>query len=190
MNKKIICYVVSFVVLIGICLILHHVYEKTDTYVSIIASAASVVGVTISIMEIVGVKSKTEAIEVSLKETRTSIGSFLTSSEVKKMSSEIDEIEAYLHSQKNELALLKLKDLKNYLCESHAYIKSRIQEIDDTYPDSDLQQVIFNLGMDVQTLHKVVNGLGYINYDVMFKNLENAKDVLGHIYGIIKSSKI
>ena len=44
--------------------------------------------------------------------------------------------------------------------------------------------------MDVQTLHKVVNGSEQINYDIMFKNLENAKDTLGRISGIIKSSKI
>ena len=190
MNMKIILYVAFFIVLIAICLILHQTNEETDLYISIVASAASVVGVAISVMEIVGVKSKTEAVENSLKQARTNIGNFLTFSEMKQMSVKIDEIEAYLRSHRNESALIKLKDLKDYLCETHTYINSKVSQIDSTFSDSELRQVIFNLCLDVRTLHNVVNGSEQINYDIMFKNLENAKDALGRISGIIKSSKI
>lgn len=190
MNKKIIFYVTSFIVLTVICLILHQTNENADIYVAIIASVASVVGVAISVMEIVGVKSKTEAVEDALRQAHVSIGNFLTFSEMKQMSVKIDEIEAYLRSHKNELALIKMKDLKDYLCEARTYIKSSIHQMDDTCFDDELQNVIFNLGMDVHTLQKVVNSSDLINDDIVFKNLENTKDILGHISGIIKSSKI
>ena len=144
MIKKVVFYIASLFALIVICLILHQTYEDTDFYVSIIASAASVVGLVISVVEIVGVKSKTNAVEKSLRQARTSIGNFLTFSEMKQMSVKIDEIEAYLRSRKNESALIKMKDLKDYLCEANIYIKSKVSQIDSTFSDSELRKVIFS----------------------------------------------
>lgn len=185
--KKVVAYAVLFVVACAIFLYLHCLHELRDEILAIIASVASILGIVISMLEIVGVKSKTEATAAALGEARKDIGKFLGFSELKETSQIIDEIEAYLRARNYEVALVKLKELKDNLCATKGFVKSH--ELDDELKKK-LNNSITSLGVDVKNLHRTILSQSPLDDAVVIQNLEAAKELLAEIMGTLKSEKL
>lgn len=156
----------------------------TSKFVLVFSSAASIIGVVISIFEIVGVKSKTEAINESVKKAKNEISKYVNYSDINQMIHIIDEIEAHLHADKYESALLKMKELKDNAFEYQGYINEhQNKEINLV----NLKEIIVKIGQDVNTLHIYVDDAGTIDKDKMFQNLEDIKDFFSKESGKIKA---
>lgn len=152
--------------------------------VVVLSSAASIIGVVISIFEIVGVKSKTKAIDESVKNAKNEISKYVKYSDVNQMINIIDEIEAHLHADKYESALLKMKELKDNAFEYQGYINGHRQ---NGIEFINLKDTIVKIGQDVQTLHIFVDNAGKLDKEEMFRNLEKIKEVLSKESGKIKA---
>lgn len=182
--SKVILYILILII-VGVCL--YVVPEKYKEEVAIIASAASIVGVVISICEVVGLKTKTEVVTQSLNKARSDIEKFLTFSEFNELSKQIDEIEAYLRNNSLELVLIKQKELKDKLCVLRGYLKRTSLENDF---EQKLNLYIKSIGIDVQTIHNAITQSSPIDSSVVNKNLEFIKELLNEMSGLIKSDKI
>lgn len=159
--------------------------ETTTTkFVLVLTSTASIIGVVISIIELVGVKSKAEAINESVAKTKEEISKYVNYADVKGMTNIIDEIEAHLHADKYESALLKMKELKDKVSEYHGYIKNRK---DKEVNLIELTKIIQKIGIDVNTLHNNIDENGVVDKETIFMNLENTKDVLSKVSGQLKA---
>lgn len=185
--KKVVVYSVMFIMACAVFLYLHCLYEQSDEYLAIIASVASILGIVISMLEIVGVKSKTEATAAAMDEARKDIGKFLGFSELKETSQIIDEIEAYLRARNHEVALVKLKELKDKLCATKGFIQSH--ELDDELKKK-LNNNITSLGVDVKNLHRTILSQSPLDDAIVIQNLEAAKELLAEIIGTLKSEKL
>lgn len=174
---------------IFICLIIMIICVFTsdsfNCFVTLAASAASITGVIISLHEIVGMKTKTEAVNESIKDARDSISRFLTYSEINSLSGLIDEIEAYLHSDGHESALIKMKELKDMMCSISGYNKNSQEDSEQSF-----EVIIQKIGMDVHSLHCSISEKTSLNKSVMYNNLEKAKELLNKLSGEIKSSEV
>lgn len=188
MKIRIIVYSVLLVILLLICIGLYHYHKEYEPYITIIASVSSIVGVLISIIEILNVSKTTEAVSQSLEDTKKEISEFLSFSDINEMTRLIDEIEAYVNDDHFESAWLKLKELKASLDKQSTFINKTYKAYD--YPKH-LSKHKIRLTMDIKNIYNNVTDQSTpLDKSVVIEHLENTKECLHEMSGTLKSHKI
>lgn len=188
MKNRIIVYSIFLVVLLLICIHVYHYHKEYEPYITIFASVSSIVGVLISIIEVLNVRKTTEAVSLSLEETKKEINDFLYFSEINEMTRLIDEIEAFLNDDHFESAWLKLKELKSNLDKQTDYISKAYKEYD--YPKR-INNHKTHLTMDINNIfNNIGNNSIPLNKSVVIEHLDKIKECLHEMSGTIKSNKI
>lgn len=167
---------------------MHRAHSEYEFYISIVASSSSIIGILVSIIEIIHVRNTTETVSQSLEETKREINEFLSFSEINEMTRLIDEIEAYVNDNHYESAWLKLKDFKGQLDKQSAYIE-KIYQFSD-YPKKIRTQKV-HLSMDIQNLFKKINDTSTpLEKNVIIDHLDNTKECLNELSGRLKVERI
>lgn len=177
-----------FMFVLAGCLYLHNKYQSANDYISIIGSVASAAGIVVAIIQIHELGSRTDAIENAVNETKTQMENLSIFADVNKHSQFINEIEAYIRSDKYEQALITYKELKERLNLLLGYVENR-KDLSEMH--SQLKKLIDTAGGDVSTLNEMVlYSTGY-NLDKLqiSKNLEEIKTFLDQYSGKLKSSR-
>lgn len=188
MKRRTTIYCILLLILTGICIYINSCHKDYEHYITIFATASSIIGVIISIFEVLNVRKTTEAVSVSLNETKKEINDFLNFSEINEMTRLIDEIEAYINNNHVESAWLKLKELKGNLDKQSEYINKICLNSD--YP-SRLKNHRIHLGMDIRNIYTTINNHS-IPFDssVVIKHLDETKECLHEMSGTIKTKRI
>lgn len=188
MKNRIIGYSVLLVVLLLICIYVYRCHNEYEPYITLFASVSSIVGVLISIIEVLNVRKTTEAVSQSLEETKKEINDFLSFSDMNEMTRLIDEIEAYLNDDHFESAWLKLKELKAILDKQTAFIKKAYKEYD--YPKR-LSNQKTRLTMDIKNIFNNIRDKSTpLDKSVVIEHLDNIKECLHEMSGTLKSNKL
>lgn len=188
MKNRIIVYSCLLVVLLLICIYLYQCHKEYEPYITLFASVSSIVGVLISIIEVLNVRKTTEAVSQSLEDTKREINEFLSFSEMNEMTRLIDEIEAYVNDDHFESAWLKMKDMKANLDKQTDYISKAYKEYD--YPKRLSNQKI-HLTMDIKNIFNNISDKSTpLDKSVVIEHLDKIKECLHEMSGTLKSHKI
>lgn len=174
--------------LTAIFVYLHHCHKDWEPYISIFATASSIVSVLIAIVEVLQLRNTTEAVGQSLEETKREINEFLSFSEINEMTRLIDEIEAYVNDDHYESAWLKLKEFKGVLDKQSVYIQHTYQETD--YPKK-MRNFKVNLSIDINNLFQKVSDKDTpLDKRIIIRNLDSTKECLNEMSGQLKAKRI
>ncbi len=177
-------YIVVLLAAVVGCILLDADYGK---WLTAGASAFSIVGVGISLFEIVGVKSKTKAVEESLLEMRKEINSFYSYSEINEMARMIDGIEIYLRNNNLDGCHVMMKDLKTKLIVQSENWK---RNADDEELVRKMKNCLIDLGVDIKSIYSALTKDSPLDDEIVVGHLENIKEKLNEKAGQIKSEKL
>lgn len=155
--------------------------------ISSAASAFSIVGVVITLFEIIGVKSKTKAVRDSLANMSKELRCFYSYSKINEMARMIDEIESYLRNNSMESCYITLKELKAKLVVMNENWK---KEDNNQEFIQKMRVCIYDLGMDIKSLYSSLKQVSPLDDMLMNTHLENIKELLNKKAGQIKSDKL
>ena len=177
-----------FIFALAGCLYLHNKCQSANEYISIIGSVASAAGIVVAIIQIHELGSRTGAIENAVNEAKKQMENLSIFADVNKHSQFINEIEAYIRSDKYEQALITYKELKERLNLLLGYVENR-NDLSEMH--SQLKKLIDTAGGDVSTLNEMVlNSRGYtLDKLQISKNLEEIKTFLDQYSGKLKSRR-
>ena len=188
MKYRIVFYCCLLVVLPLLCIQVYQSHRDYEPYITLFASVSSIVGVLISIVEVLNVSKTTEAVSQSLEDTKKEISEFLSFSDINEMTRLIDEIEAYVNDDHFESAWLKLKELKASLDKQSTFINKTYKAYD--YPKH-LSKHKIRLTMDIKNIYNNVTDQSTpLDKSVVIEHLENTKECLHEMSGTLKSHKI
>ena len=144
-------------------------FKNSLNLISIFGSYLSLFGIIMSFHQIYDLKQINDQTQKEVKLSLTKINNFLSISELSKSLKIIDEIQSSLRSNKNEIALIRMKDLKYILIQTkhnkdlHIYTKSE-----------DYTKLIVDLSIDISNLSdNILKPQKTINITKVNSNLEN-----------------
>lgn len=182
--KRICVYLFVLLVAVVGCILLDADYGK---WLTAGASAFSIVGVVISLFEIVGVKSKTRAVGESLSAMRKEINSFYSYSEINEMARMIDGIESYLRNNNLDGCHVMMKDLKSKLIVQSENWK---RNADDKELVRKMKNCLIDLGVDIKSVYSSLTRGSALDDEIVMTHLEDIKEQLNEKAGQIKSEKL
>jgi len=135
---------------------------------SIFGTYASIFGIGVGIIHLISVNENIKLTNFAIIETIDKIDNIVTISELSSATNLIEEIQAYLLSEKYEMSLTRLKDLKKVI-------------IENSYKYNELNNLIPFITLDVNNLAKLVDGAKGIKVLIIRENLENISTTLTKI---------
>lgn len=151
-------------------------------YFSFSGTYTSVFGIIIAYAQIISVRETAEKTEIEVRNSNKKIMNILQVSDLAKAIKLVQEIQNYLYSEKIEIAILRLKDLKSILI----LIKhnSELEKLSNkkAYRDS-LNDVGINLNNLSQLHLGVKKG---VSIDKIISDLEIIENLLGEFEGHLK----
>ncbi len=134
----------------------------------------SLFGLAIAYLQIHSINTTSKQTKMAVERSLLRINQVLSVSELSKANKTIQEIQGFIITEKHEIALMRMRDLKSIL------IQVKYNNDLTEYTDNGLyNQNITDLGTDINSLHDLI--LGHkkgVNFSKMNQNLENIATTL------------
>ena len=142
----------------------------------------SLFGLGVAYIQIHSINETSQQTKIAVEKSLLRINQVLSISELSKANKTIQEIQSFLLHQKNEIALMRMKDLKSIL------IQVKYNEDLLEYTNNNLyNQNITDLGSDINNLHDVIIGVKKgLNFSKLNQNLENLATTLAEFENKLK----
>ncbi len=157
-------------------LVLYYYYNSLDiefhnslNLISISGSYLSLFGIIMSFIQIYDLKTINDKTQREVNQSLTKINNILSVSELSKSLKIIDEVQNSLRANKNELALIRMKDLKYIIIQ----IKHN-KELEKYTNNEDYSNLLVDLSIDISNLSdNILKPQKSINITKVNSNLEN-----------------
>lgn len=154
-------------------------------FVSYFGTYLSVFGLLLTYSQILSVKEISENTKIKVEESLNKAFKILIISELTKAIKLVQEVQNYLVSNKNEAAVIRLKDLKNILIQLKHH-----ESIINFTESSEYNQMLNNISVHTTNLAQHLNGTKVgINSNKIIKTLEEIENFLAEIEGHLKFKK-
>lgn len=149
---------------------------------SSLGSIASVVGIAITLYQVIKVKSVTKATQIEVKKRMDDVEQFFIYAEIEKSETFSALILSYISRKEYEAAILKIEEIKKILFN----IKNKnLQNVDDI----EIQKCIQNLSIDINSIRaKKMTGTNF-DIEIIIYNLGNVNGILQNISTKLKVGK-
>ena len=178
--------IIAVIGTIGLILILKNLPEDQKSAVSVISiigTYASVFGLIIACIQIFSLKRISEATKIEVLLTQKRLSQVISVSELSKANKIIQEIQHFISTDKHELGLLRMKDLKeiiiHYKCSSDLYGLTKTAEYNE---------IIQKLSDDLKNLSDFVMKSKKANFSIMNQNLETISTTILNYESKIKNN--
>lgn len=156
------------------------------TYISIVGSYASLLGIWLSYEQIKSVKEISKITQQSIEQNISEVNQYLSYSDISKTIKIIYEIENYILISKLEPALIRMRDLKLALIQ----ISQNGRLIKEIEKQKLLKTHITNLGIDIANINEYMMNQHQLDFKVINQNLENATTYLAELESKLKFQKL
>ncbi len=151
--------------------------------VSIVGTYASVFGLIIAFIQILSIKRISEATKNEVLQTQKRLSQIISVSELSKANKIIQEIQHFISTDKHELGLLRMKDLKeiiiHYKCSSDLYGLTKTAEYNE---------IIQKISDDLSNLSDFAMRNKKANFSIMNQNLEDISTIILNYESKIKNN--
>lgn len=180
-KEVVIISILIAIILTGIILYYYFTYENTINNISVFGTILSLVGFTFSILQMYSIKEINKKTQSEVNKSITKINNILSVSELSKAIKIIQEIQQYLHSDKKELSLIRMKDLKQILIQIQSNEKLKIENNDD------FNQYMTDLSIDINNISdNLLNDKKRVDLSKIISNLEEVSTILSKFENNLK----
>lgn len=177
---------ITFIISLVITYIIYYNLEEEQKNIinlfSIFGTSASLYGLYLAYNQIQGIKETTELTKNAVDKSVVRINQVLSVSEISKASKIIQEIQVSITHNKSELALLRMKDLKQILIQ----VKYNSELLHFTQNDS-YNQNITDLSIDINNVSDlVIEKKKGVNFSKVNQNLEVISTLLSEFENKLK----
>lgn len=177
-NPERIWAIIGFIIgtmIVGIIFYFMPVSEKTVVNAfTLFGTFLSLFGLGIAYLQIHSINTTSKQTKTAVEKSLLRINQVLSVSDLSKANKTIQEIQGFIITEKHEIALMRMRDLKSIL------IQVKYNNDLTEYTDNGVyNQNITDLGSDINSLHDLIlsNKKG-VNFSKMNQNLENIATVL------------
>ncbi len=183
-KHKITSSVLCIILIVGI------IYEgffmgTTDTTIGVIGTLITTFGFILTIVQLKSVKEVAletkKEVSLAVKQAQDRVKEVLSISELTNAIKIIDEIEIYIHSNKYEIAALRLKEIYKITLS----IEAR-KNLDKIY-DKKISFVLRNMSLDINNLTDNIDTPSNIEKSKISPNLRDASTILYQVENYLKS---
>jgi nucleoside diphosphate kinase len=181
MTKKSILIGLTIIIGIAISLLFFSVFESQVNFINVVGvygSYLSIVGLAITLVQILDVKNENAKIADAVEQSKKMINDLQTVSNLPEIVSLLDNCKYYLRDKKNELAHLRMNDVKMKLVE----LKSN-KEFYSLVDNMTYSELLKELSINMNNVNKQILGANSKNlrYDLLINNLEDISAYLNDI---------
>lgn len=159
--------------------------ETTDTTIGVIGTLITTFGFILTIVQLKSVKEVAletkKEVSLAVKQAQDRVKEVLSISELTNAIKIIDEIEIYIHSNKYEIAALRLKEIYKITLS----IEAR-KDLDKIY-DKEISFVLRNMSLDINNLTDNIDTPSNIEKSKISPNLRDASTILYQVENYLKS---
>lgn len=183
MKKKIIIGVVIALVLSAILCFIETKWE-IGNYISTIGSIASLYGIWVAYQQIKSVGEIAKVTQTAVNSKLSELNCHFTLADLSRIHSMGKEIQAFMHSSKYEVALVRLRDFKEELVQ--------LKQNDNLFNEHQLNKLnvsVKDIGIDIANLNTNYKKKDQISNKTIHEHLDDALGLLSEIEGILKYKK-
>lgn len=178
--------ILLFVIGLLIIIIIYYNLQATDkniiNFISLFGTYLSVFGLILAFLQLESIKKINEKTQTEVQISLQRVNDVLAISEISKSIKIIQEIQSYLHSQKSELSLIRMKDLKQILIQ----VKHNNNLLEFTN-HSDYEKSIVDLSIDINNISdSIFKPNRAVNYSKINSNLEELSTTLSNFENKLK----
>jgi len=151
------------------------------SYISIIGSIASLYGIGVAYLQIKSVGEIAEETQAVVNNKLSELNNHLTLADLSRIHSMGKEIQAFIHSSKYEVSLVRLRDFKEELVQ--------LKQNDNLFNEDQLNKLnvsVKDLGIDIANLNTNYKKKDQISNETIHEHLDDALSLLAEIEGILK----
>lgn len=181
-NYTILLFVIGLLIMILIYYNLQTNDKNIINFITLFGTYLSVFGLILAFLQLESIKQINEKTQSEVQISLQRVNDVLAISEISKSIKIIQEIQSYLHSQKSELSLIRMKDLKQILIQ----VKHNNNLIEFTN-HSDYEKSIVDLSIDINNISdSLFKPNRAVNYSKINSNLEELSTTLSNFENKLK----
>lgn len=188
MKKRsiILSIIIFFVGVLGVYIVVKQLPTQDRTIIntiSIYGTYASIFGLIIACVQIFSIKKISEITKNEVNLTQRRISQIVSVSELSKANKIVQEIQNFISTDKHELGLLRMRDLKEIVIQSKC--SSDLHKLTET---PEYNEIIQKLSEDLNNMSEFVRNKKKINFSIINKNLESISTTILNYENNIKSN--
>lgn len=167
-NFTIFSFIISFLVIVIFYYNLNDKDKNIINFISLFGTFLSVFGLVLAYLQLESIKQINQKTQEEVKNSMERINDILSVSELSKSIKIIQEIQNYLHNQKSELSLIRMKDLKQVLIQ----VKHN-NNLTEFTSREDYEKSIVDLSIDINNISDCIfKPNRIVNFSKINSNLE------------------
>ena len=151
--------------------------------ISLFGTYASVFGLAVACYQIFLIKGISEVTELEVKKTHGRINQIISVADLSKANGIIHEIQSYIGTEKNELCVLRMRDLRELIIQS----KHTSELISPTGID-EYTEIVQKLTIDLINISEFNRSKKKVNFSIINANLEYISTIILNNENNIKSN--
>ncbi len=184
-NSTILFFSVGLLIIVILYYNLPSDVRNIINFISIFGTFFSLFGIILAFLQLESIKQINTKTNKDVKISLNKINDVLSISEISKAIKIIQEIQSYLHYQKSELCLLRMKDLKQILIQ----IKHN-NYLNDFTNNEDYEKYIVDLSIDINNISdNIFKPNRPVNFSKINSNLEDVSTKLSDFENKLKFSE-
>lgn len=180
-NTIIAVFVIGFLIIVILYYNLPQENKNVINFISIFGTFLSFFGIVFSFLQLYNIKEINAQTQAEVNKSINKINDILSISELSKAIKIIQEIQQYLHSDKKELSLLRMKDLKQILIQIQYNGKLELAN------NEEFNQYIVDLSIDINNISdNLLNEKKRVEVSKIISNLEEVSTILSKFENNLK----
>jgi hypothetical protein len=181
-NLTLVIFAIGFLIIVIFYYNLSSVHKNIINFISLFGTFLSLFGIIFAFLQLESLKQINKNTQTQVNLSIEKINDILSISELSKSIKVIQEIQNYLHNQKSELSLVRLKDLKQILIQ----IKHN-NNLTEFTNQEDYEKFIVNLSIDINNISdSILKPSRSVNFSKINSNLEELSTRLSEFENKLK----
>lgn len=177
--------VIGTLIIIALFISLDKESKTVVNFFTLYGTFASIYGLVIAYLQIQSIKQTSQQTKEAVDKSLFRINQVLSISDISRANKVIQEIQSSILGNKHELALIRMKDLKQILIQ----VKYN-RDLDEFTTDTNYNQNIIDLSIDISNINDLLLlGKQGINFSKVNQNLENLATLLSEFENALKFKK-
>ena len=185
-RRNILTVFVFLIGIIGVYILLLSFPDEEKTTVNVFTlfgTYTSTFGLIIACIQIFSLKKISEITKTEIQKTQKRISQIISVSELSKANKIIQEIQHFIVTEKNEMGLLRMRDLKEIMIQAKcSYDLHKFTE------SNEYNEIIQRLSDDLNNLSEFIRVKKKMNFTVLNKNLEKISTSILNYENNLKSN--
>jgi len=156
--------------------------KSTLNAISLFGTYASVFGLAVAGYQIFLIKGISETTEQEVKNTHKRINQIISVADLSKANKIVQEIQHFIGTEKHELCLLRMRDLKEIIIQSK--YSSNLNTLTET---DEYNEIIQKLSIDLNNISDFSRSNKKVNFGIINENLEHISTIILNYESNIKS---